>query len=328
MLKEGARLSKQSEQNLNTLLNGSTELDDVARALNMLDVESLEGIIKAAVKSVAHSFMEAGRFSGDQQCEEEKEEPDEQSGEDEEHCPPLDETMAASWIAQIGEEGLSETEAVDSFIAVNEQRKRTQEGSTKGSRTTVRNRANGSRQLRQSTRQSSTSMDGDGTPKDLRARLRKENMRFRCKKNGVAVGSAKPPSAPCGGTFDASPSAAVRASDRRGFAGGFALGTCMLSRVMSSCWSLRSSSAASGYGGSLWRDRRWRWCGNQFGFSGNLEKLYKPLRFLGTFSRGRVLLGGHPLWRSATTGAGSAALGRHSLAHGCGDCWWCHDEAH
>ena len=30
VLKEGARLTKQSEQNLNTLLNGSTELDDVA----------------------------------------------------------------------------------------------------------------------------------------------------------------------------------------------------------------------------------------------------------------------------------------------------------
>ena len=88
------------------------------------------------------------------------------------------------------------------------------------------------------------------------------------------------------------------------------------SRVISSCWSLRSSSAASGYGGSLWRHRRWRWCGDQFGFSGSLEKFYKPLRFLGTFSRGRVLLGGHPLWRSAPTGAGSAALGRHSLAHG------------
>ena len=47
VLKEGARLSKQSEQNLNALLNGSTEFDDVARALNMLDVESQEGIIKA-----------------------------------------------------------------------------------------------------------------------------------------------------------------------------------------------------------------------------------------------------------------------------------------
>ena len=73
VLKEGARLSKQSEQNLNTLLNGSTELDDVARALNMLDVESKEGITKAAVKPVVHSFMEAGRFSEDQPCEEERE---------------------------------------------------------------------------------------------------------------------------------------------------------------------------------------------------------------------------------------------------------------
>ena len=92
VLKEGARLSKQSEQNLNTLLNGSTELDDVARALNMLDVESQEGIIKAKVKPVVHSFMEAGRFSENQPCEEEREEPDEQSGEEEEeHC------LALSW---------------------------------------------------------------------------------------------------------------------------------------------------------------------------------------------------------------------------------------
>ena len=35
-------------------VNGSTELDDVARALNMLDVESQEGIIKAPVKLVVH----------------------------------------------------------------------------------------------------------------------------------------------------------------------------------------------------------------------------------------------------------------------------------
>ena len=195
VLKEGARLSKQSGQNLNTLLNGSTELDDVATALNMLDVEIQEGIIKAAVKPVVHSFMEVGRFSGDQQCEEEKEEPDEQSGEEEEHCPPLHETMAASWIAQIGE-GLSETEAVDFFIAMNEQRKRTwaqaqelKKAARKdrgffSSRTAARNREDGSRQLRQLTRRSSTSMDSDGTPKDLRVRLRKENKCFRCKKKG------------------------------------------------------------------------------------------------------------------------------------------------
>ena len=52
------------------------------------------------------------------------------------------------------------------------------------SRTAVRNRANGSRQLRQSTRRSSNPMDEGGTPKDLRARLRRENRCFRCKKKG------------------------------------------------------------------------------------------------------------------------------------------------
>ena len=114
VLKEGARLTKQSEQNLNTLLNGSTELDDVARALNMLDMDGQEGIIKAAVKPVVHSFMETGKFTESQPREEETDEPNDQSDEEEELCPPLEETMAASWIAQIGEDGLSETEAVDS----------------------------------------------------------------------------------------------------------------------------------------------------------------------------------------------------------------------
>ena len=127
-----------------------------------------------------------------------REEPDEQSDEEEEEerCLPLDETMADSWIAQSGEEGLSETEVVDSFIAMNEQRKRTwaqakelKKAARKdrgffSSRITARNRANGSQQLRQSTRRSSTCMDGDGTPKDLRARLRKENRSFRCKREG------------------------------------------------------------------------------------------------------------------------------------------------
>ena len=107
VLKEGVRLTKQSEQNLNTLLNGSTELDDVVRALNMLDVESQEGIIKAAVKPVVHSFMETGTFTDSQPCEEETDETNDQSDEEEELCPPLEETMAASWIAQIGEERIS-----------------------------------------------------------------------------------------------------------------------------------------------------------------------------------------------------------------------------
>ena len=105
--------------------------------------------------------------------------------------------MAASWIAQIGEEGLSGTEVVDSFIAMNEQRTRTwaqaqelKKAARKdrgffSSRATVRNRADGSRQLRQSTRRSSTSMDGDGTPKDLRARRRKENRFYAAKRKVI-----------------------------------------------------------------------------------------------------------------------------------------------
>ena len=197
VLKEGARLTKQSEQNLNTLLNGSTELDDVARALNMLDVESQEGIIKTPVKLVVHSFMENGTSTESQLREEETNETNDQSEEEEEElCPPLEETMAASWIAQIGEEDLSETEAVDSFIAMNEQRKRTwahaqvlKKAARKdrgffSSRAGVRNRGNASRQMRQSLRRSPNPTDGDGTPKDLRARLRKENRCFRCKKKG------------------------------------------------------------------------------------------------------------------------------------------------
>ena len=132
--------------------------------------------------------METGKFSESQPCEEQTDEPNDQSDEEEEElCPHLEETMAASWIAQIGEVDLIETEAVNSFIAMNEQRKRTwaqaqelKKAARKDRgffslRTTVRNRANGSRQLGQSTRRSSNPMDGDGTPKDLRARLRREN---------------------------------------------------------------------------------------------------------------------------------------------------------
>ena len=79
----------------------------------MLDVESQEGIIKTPVKPVVHSFMETGASTESQLCEEETN--DQSDEEEEELCPPLEETMAASWIAQIGEEDLSETEAVDSL---------------------------------------------------------------------------------------------------------------------------------------------------------------------------------------------------------------------
>ena len=39
-------------------------------------------------------------------------------------------------------------------------------------------------------------------------------------------------------------------------------------------------------------------------------------------------LGGPLIWRSAHTVVGPAAPGPHPLAHRCGVCWWCHDEAH
>ena len=79
--------------------------------------------------------------------------------------------------------------------------------------------------------------------------------------------SAKQPSTPC------APSAVPRAPAWRGFAGGFVLDTCTLSRVMSCCWSLRSSPAApEQHAGSFQCRRRWLWCGKQFGFSENLEE--------------------------------------------------------
>ena len=80
VLKEGARLTKQSHQNPNTLLNGSTELGDVVRALNMQGVDTQEGTNKAAVKPVVHSFMETRGAGRVEQDDEEKEEIEEHSG--------------------------------------------------------------------------------------------------------------------------------------------------------------------------------------------------------------------------------------------------------
>ena len=117
-----SRSGYHANNHLGHCAEGRREVDetvnDVARALNMLDVESQEGIIKAALKPVVHSFMETVTFTESQPCQEETDEPNDQSDEEEELCPHLEEAMAASWIAQIGEEDLSETEAVDSFIAL------------------------------------------------------------------------------------------------------------------------------------------------------------------------------------------------------------------
>ena len=111
-----------------------------------------------------------------------------------------------------------------------------------------------------------------------------------------------------------SPSAASRASVWRGFAGGFALGivhafeghVALLVLAVFSCgpwfWGLFQVSSALAL---VSQSVRPLW---KLG-----EVLQLPLLFLGTFLRGRDLLGGHPPWRSVFTGAGSATLGRHSL---------------
>ena len=90
----------------------------------------------------------------------------------------------------------------------------------------------------------------------------------------VAAVSAKPPSAPCGGTSSLLLLSLCVPPVWRGYAGGFTLGTCMLSRVMSICWSLQSSPVASGFACFARRHRRWPWYGIPFDFFENFEKFY------------------------------------------------------
>ena len=90
----------------------------------------------------------------------------------------------------------------------------------------------------------------------------------------VAAVSAKPPSVPCGGTFSSLLLSLCVLPVQRGPAGGFALGSRMLSRVMSSCWSLQSFPAASGFAGFARRHRCWPWCGILLDFFGDSEKFY------------------------------------------------------
>ena len=100
------------------------ELDEVARALNVLDVDTQEGIIKAAVKPVVHCFMETGDLGRIIRTTRRKRiSRSTQKRKITVHT--WTETLATSWITQIGEEGLSETEAMGSFFGMNEQRKRT-----------------------------------------------------------------------------------------------------------------------------------------------------------------------------------------------------------
>ena len=79
----------------------------------------------------------------------------------------------------------------------------------------------------------------------------------------VAVASAKPLSAPCGGIFNVlSPVLCAFSAGVASLAVGFVLGTCTLPRVMGKCWWARSFPAVPVQdSGSFWRSRRWLWRG-------------------------------------------------------------------
>ena len=81
MLKEGTRLSKQSEQSLNTLLNGCTELDGVARALNNARRGHTRGHHQGSRQTTGALLHGNQRIRRDQPEEDEREETDEHSSE-------------------------------------------------------------------------------------------------------------------------------------------------------------------------------------------------------------------------------------------------------
>ena len=96
------------------------------------------------------------------------------------------------------------------------------------------------------------------------------------------------------------------------------------------CWSLRSSPAApEQHVGSFQRRRRWLWRGKQLGFSENLEEPNE--RYFAPRERLResefimvVILSGE----ESSLLQDLLLLDVTFLAHGYGDCRWCHDEAH
>ena len=102
----------------------------------------------------------------------------------------------------------------------------------------------------------------------------------------VAVASAKPPSAPCGGKFDVlSLVLCAFSAGVASLAVGFVLGTCTLLRVMGKCWWTWSFPADPAQDvGFLWRCWRWPWRGGQLGNSEDAEKpnksYYDPRKWL------------------------------------------------
>ena len=142
----------------------------------------------------------------------------------------------------------------------------------------------------------------------------------------VADDSARLPSAPCGGTSNPLPLPVCPPPGGCVHAGGPALALCTLSWVLSSCrpsrsllWLWVSLALRDGFGAvpvQLPVRLPCALCGVLRGLLGS-----SGTHFPGWF-------GGPLTWRSAHTVAGPAAPGPHPPAHRCGDCWWCHDEAH
>ena len=102
----------------------------------------------------------------------------------------------------------------------------------------------------------------------------------------VAVASAKPPSAPCGGKSDVlSPVLCAFSAGVASLAVGLVLDTSTLLRIMGKSWWTWSFPALPAQDvGFFWRCWRWPWRGGQFGNSEGAEKpnksYYDPRKWL------------------------------------------------
>ena len=142
----------------------------------------------------------------------------------------------------------------------------------------------------------------------------------------VADDSARLPSAPCGGTSSPLPLPVCPPPGRCVHAGGFALALCTLSWVLSSYRPSRSL---------LWL---WASLALRDGFGVVPGAAPRSVSLRSPWSSPRVArllwraLPGLAWWPShlakRSHGCWACRFGPYPLAHRCGDCWWCHDEAH
>ena len=142
----------------------------------------------------------------------------------------------------------------------------------------------------------------------------------------VADDSARLPSAPCGGTSSPLPLPVCPPHDRCVHAGGLALVLCTLSWGLVILPALAFSPVALGVTGTARRLWCGSWCRSLFGFLAFSVEFFAGCSApLARTSRvGLVALSpGEALTRLLACRSGLCPL-----AHRCGDCWWCHDEAH